>query len=129
MLFLISFFIFYFSYLFRVLFLILVVILLILVYISSILYLKFLILLVYVRGIVVFILYISCLCWNSHELYSKWFLLFGFFVYYFFDLGLLTKFSDIGQYLWIYLFFSFLFNSLVSLYSLNLFKISGSLRF
>lgn len=84
---------------------------------------------VYVSGVVVFILYISCICWNSRDFFSKFFILFVLFIYYFFDLGLFTKFSDVGEFIWMYLFFSFLFNSLVSIYSLNLFKISGSLRF
>ena len=45
------------------------------------------------------------------------------------DLGVYSKFSDVGEFIWIYLFFRFLFNRLVIGYSLNLFKISGSLRF
>jgi len=91
--------------------------------------LKYLIILVYVRGVVVFIIYISCMCWYLEQNYSKIFLLLILFRYYFLDLGLYSKFSDIGQNLWIYLYFRFLFNSLVTRYSLNLFKGAGSLRF
>ena len=125
----ISFLIFYFSYLFSVLFLVLLVIFLILVYISRIFYVKYLVILVYIRGVVIFILYISCICWFIREKFSKLFLGLGFFSIYLFDSGLYSKFSDVGEFLWIYLFFSFLFNVLVMRYSLNLFKVSGSLRF
>jgi len=55
--------------------------------------------------------------------------MFGFFFISLFDRGLYSKFSDVGEFMWIYLFFAFLFNSLVAGYSLNLFKVSGSLRF
>jgi hypothetical protein len=128
-LFWISFLIFYFSYLFSVLFLAFFVIIIILVYISRLFYVKYLVILVYIRGVVVFILYISCICWFISEKFSKIFLLLGFFIIYLYDLGLYRKFSDIGEFFWIYLFFRFLFNSLVIGYSLNLFKVSGSLRF
>ena len=100
-----------------------------LVYISRIFYIKYLVILVYIRGVVVFILYISCICWYINENFSKIFLVLGFFLIFIYDLGLYSKFSDIGEYLWIYLFFSFLFNRLVIGYSLNLFKVRGSLRF
>lgn len=94
-----------------------------------IIYLKYLIILVYISGIVVFILYISCLCWNSNFYFSKLFLFFRIFLIFLFDRGIILKFSDVGEFIWIYLFFRFIFNSLVIIYSLNLFKISGSLRF
>jgi hypothetical protein len=35
----------------------------------------------------------------------------------------------VGEFLWMMLFFRFFFNRLVMGYSVNLFKISGSLRF
>ena len=128
-LFFVSFLIFYFSYLFSVLFLGFLVMFSMLVYISSIIFVKYLVVLVYISGVVVFILYISCMCWNRSNNFRKFFLLFSLFRIMLFDLGSFSKFSDIGEYLWIYLFFSFLFNSLVIGYSLNLFKVSGSLRF
>ena len=53
----------------------------------------------------------------------------GVFMVIMYDSGLVSKFRDVGEFLWIYLFFRFLFNSLVRGYSLNLFKVSGSLRF
>jgi hypothetical protein len=61
--------------------------------------------------------------------FIRWFLLLGGVIIYLFDQGNIGKFSDIGEFLWIYLFFSLLFNRLVIAYSLNLFKVSGSLRF
>lgn len=127
--FLISFFIFYFSYLFSVFFLVFLIIFIIIVYISTVFYLKYLVILVYVRGVVVFILYISCMCWFIRDKFSKFFIFFVFFVLILFDSGYYSKFSDIGEFLWMYLFLRFLFNSLVIRYSLNLFKVSGSLRF
>ena len=129
MLFLCTFFIFYYGYLFRVIFLVIIVFLLILIFRANIFFLKYLIILVYVRGIVVFILYISCMCWYTINNYSLFFLFFIFFVYFLIDAGLYAKFSDISDSLWIYLFFRCLFNRLVTVYSLTLFKISGSLRF
>ena len=87
------------------------------------------VILVYIRGIVVFILYISCLCWFISEKFSVLFILLRVFTIYLFDSGPISKFRDVGEYLWIYLFFRFLFNRLVMGYSLNLFKVSGSLRF
>ena len=125
----ISFLMFYFSYLFRVMFLVFLVMFMILVYISSMIYIKYLIILIYVRGIVVFILYISCMCWYVRQDFMKFFVLFRIFVVYFYDSGIFRKFSDVGEFMWIYLFFRFLFNRLVMTYSLNLFKVSGSLRF
>ncbi len=121
--------IFYFSYLFSVLFLGLLVCIVILVWFSSLIYVKFLVVLVYISGVVVFMLYISCLCWNVIQKFNFIFLALGLFIVYIFDIGLYSKFSDIGEFLWIYLFFAFLFNRLISGYSLNLFKVSGSLRF
>jgi len=96
---------------------------------SSIMYLKYLVILVYVRGVVIFILYISCLCWNISEEFSFGFLFFRIFIIYLYDYGLFSKFSDVGEFMWIYLFFRFFFNGLVMGYSINLFKVSGSLRF
>lgn len=61
-------------------------------------YVKYLVILVYIRGVVVFILYISCLCWYVSEKFSKFFLLFGFFLIFIFDSGFFSKFSDIGEY-------------------------------
>lgn len=128
-LFWISFLIFNFSYLFRVFFLVFLIMFFMLIYIRRMIYLKFLIILVYVRGVVVFILYISCMCWFSEIKFSFIFLFFSSFVFVLFDLGIFIKFSDIGEFIWIYLFLSLLFNSLVTSYSLNLFKNRGSLRF
>lgn len=98
-------------------------------YCSNIIYLKYLVILVYIRGVVVSMLYISCICWNINNNSSKLLLLFIIFVFYLYDQGLYRKFSDLGEFLWMYLFFSFLFNVIVVTYSLNLFKVSGSLRF
>ena len=125
----ISFLIFYFSYLFRVMFLVFLVFFIMLVYISSIIFVKYLVILIYVRGIVVFILYISCMCWHVRQDFMKFFVFFSVFVVYFYDSGLVSKFRDVGEFIWVYLFFRFLFNRLVISYSLNLFKVSGSLRF
>ena len=61
--------------------------------------------------------------------FIKFFLVFSIFMVYFYDSGVVRKFSDVGEFMWIYLFFRFLFNRLVTGYSLNLFKVSGSLRF
>lgn len=58
----------------------------------------------------------------------KVFVVFRVFVVYYYDGGLVRKFSDIGEFMWMFLFFGFLFNRLVMVYSLNLFKVSGSLR-
>lgn len=128
-LFLFSFFILYYRYLFSVLFIVVIIFLIILFYSANIFFLKYLIILVYVRGVVVFILYISCICWGVINKYSLFFLSFMVICYIIFDQGLYSKFSDITDSLWMYLFFRFLFNRLVTIYSLNLFKISGSLRF
>ena len=89
---------------------------------------KFLVVLVYIRGVVVFILYISCICWFLRERFSYSILFFIIFLIIVFDLGVFRKFSDVREYMWMYLFFAFLFNSLVTGYSLNLYKVSGSLR-
>ncbi len=125
----ISFLMFNFSYLFSVLFLGFLVIFLILFYFANIIYVKYLVILVYISGVVVFILYISCMCWFFMEKFHKGFLFLGIFTLILFDLGVFSKFSDIGEFIWIYLFFRFLFNSLVIGYSVRLFKVSGSLRF
>lgn len=100
-----------------------------LIYFSSVLYVKYLIVLVYVRGVVVFILYISCLCWFVSDKFSKIVLFLGFFNLFLFDSGSFIKLRDVGEFFWIFIFFRFLFNGLVLRYSLNLFKVSGSLRF
>jgi hypothetical protein len=128
-LFLISFFVFYASYLFRVLFLAVLVFYMFLFYLRGMIFIKYLVILVYIRGVVIFILYISCICWYSRERFRKGFILFMIVVIYFYDGGLMRKFSDVGEWMWMYLFFRFLFNRLVVGYSLNLFKVSGSLRF
>lgn len=101
----------------------------ILVYISRIIYIKYLIILVYIRGVVVFILYISCMCWNVKSSFISIFLFFALFFIVIYDSGLVIKVSDVGEYFWVYLFFSVLFSLLVTIYSLNLFKSNGSLRF
>lgn len=129
MLFWVSFVMFNFSYLFRVLFLVFLIVIIILVFFSSVIFFKYLVVLVYLRGVVVFILYISCICWNFRGQFSLWFLIFGLIMVYYYDLGNFSKFSDVGESLWIFLFFRFLFNRLVIGYSLRLFKVSGSLRF
>lgn len=125
----VSFLIFYFSYLFRVLFLVFMIIVVILVYISGFIYIKYLVVLVYISGVVVFILYISCMCWFIRDKFSATFLFLGIFLVFMFDSGMYSNFSSVGEFMWIYLFFRFLFNVLVIGYSLNLFKVSGSLRF
>lgn len=117
------------SYLFCVFFLVLVVILLIMLYIRSFFFLKYLIILVYIRGVVVFILYISCICWNSNSTFSLMFLFFSLFLIIIYDQGVYLKFSDIGENFWIYIYFRVIFSFLVTIYSLNLFKSIGSLRF
>jgi len=55
--------------------------------------------------------------------------MFGVFFVYVYDGGSYIKLSDVGEFLWIFLFFGFLFNSLVVGYSIRLFSIFGSLRF
>ncbi len=125
----IFYYIYNFTYLFRVLILVFFILLLMLVFISRIIYLKYLVVIVYIRGVVVFIMYISCICWYINEKFSKFFILLGVFVFFIVDLGLQIKFNDIGEFFWIYLYFRFLFSVLVTVYSLNLFKVAGSLRF
>lgn len=129
MFFIISFLIFNLSYLFRVLFIVFFILIFCLLHLFRVLYLKYLVILVYVRGVVVFILYISCICWNIHEKFSFFILFFRSFFVYLYDTGLYVNFSDVGDFLWIYLFFRVLFRLIVTLYSLNLFKVAGSLRF
>jgi hypothetical protein len=73
--------------------------LLILVYFSRIVYLKYLVILVYIRGVVVFILYISCMCWFIREKFNKIFFFFGFFIIILYDNGVFSKFSDVGEFL------------------------------
>jgi hypothetical protein len=112
-----------------ILLIVFLVISIMLVWSSSIMYLKFLVILVYIRGVVVFILYISCICWFVRNRFNYRIVLFFIFLIIFFDSGVYSKFSDVGEFLWIFIFFAFLFNRLVSNYSLNLYKNSGSLRF
>jgi hypothetical protein len=128
-LFWVSFLMFYFSYLFSVLFLVFLVMFLILVYFANIIYVKYLVVLVYSRGVVIFILYISCICWNIKINFSLFFIIFALTIVIMFDSGVIIKFSDIGEFFWMYLFFSRVFSLLVTIYSLNLFKTAGSLRF
>jgi hypothetical protein len=85
--------------LFSVLFLGLLVCIVILVWFSSLIYVKFLVVLVYISGVVVFMLYISCLCWNVIQKFNFIFLALGLFIVYIFDIGLYSKFSDIGEFL------------------------------
>ena len=129
MLFFISFIMFNFSYLFRVLLLVFFILVFSLLHLFRVLYLKYLIILVYVRGVVVFILYISCMCWNINEKFSFFILFFRVAFMYIYDRGLYVNFADVGDFLWIYLFFRVLFSLIVTMYSLNLFKVAGSLRF
>jgi hypothetical protein len=91
--------VFYSSYLFSVLFLGLIVFIIMLVYISSIIFLKYLVILIYIRGIVIFILYISCICWHVSEKFIKVFILFAVFIIYFYDTGVVSKFSDVGEFI------------------------------
>lgn len=128
-LFWVTFLIFYFSYLFRVVFLAFLVIFLILVFIRRLLYLKYLVVLVYIRGVVVFILYISCMCWFLRNKFSWWVLILRLSLVRLYDLGYYFSIRRVREYLWIFLFFRFMFNSLVFRYSLCLFKVAGSLRF
>jgi len=96
---------------------------------SGVIFVKYLVILVYVSGVVVFILYISCICWYLGDKFSGFFLVFIGLVPFLWDRGFYRKFGDLGEFIWIYLFFRILFNSLVIVYSLRLFKVSGSLRF
>lgn len=116
-------------YLFSVLCLVFIVIIVIIIYISRIIYIKYLVILVYISGVVVFILYISCMCWNVKSFFSLIFLSLSFFFIIIYDSGSFIKIADVGEYFWIYLFFRVLFSLLVTIYSLNLFKSNGSLRF
>lgn len=120
---------FNYSYLFTIMFLVAIVIYYMFFVLNFVIYLKFLVIIVYIRGVVVFILYIRCLCWNVNFSLSSFFLLGFLFVIFNYSSGLMSKFSDVGEYLWIFLFFAYLFNLLVSSYSYYLFKVSGSLRF
>jgi len=80
-------------------FLVFLVIIIIIVYISRMMFVKYLIILIYVSGIVIFILYISCICWHIRQRFMKFLLLFGIFVLYFYDLGLISKFRDVGEFI------------------------------
>lgn len=101
----------------------------ILVYMRGVIFLKYLVILVYVRGVVVFILYISCMCWFNDNKFNWGILLLGLILIRVWDRGVYISLGNVGEYLWIFLFFRFLFNSLVTRYSLCLFKVVGSLRF
>lgn len=129
MLFIISFLMFNVSYLFRVLFLIFLLFVFFLIWRRRIIYLKYLIVLVYVRGVVIFILYISCICWNQKNYITFFFIFLGLWIIRIFDSGLITKLNDVGEYIWIFMFFSLIFRNLLYIYSLLLFKVAGSLRF
>ena len=83
-----------------------------LVYFSRVIYVKYLVILVYIRGVVVFILYISCLCWYIRDKFRRLFLFFGVFIIYIYDRGIYRKFRDVGEFIWMYLFFRFLFKRL-----------------
>jgi hypothetical protein len=74
---------------------------------SRMMYVKYLVVLIYVRGIVIFILYISCICWHVREKFMKFFIFFGVFVIILYDRGVVRKFRDVGEFLWIFLFFRF----------------------
>lgn len=63
------------------------------------LFVKFIIILVYVRGVVVFILYISCICWQISNDYFFFFFIFRIFVIVLFDTGLVIKFIDVGEFM------------------------------
>ena len=117
------------TYLFSVLCLRFIIILSLMIYMSRIVYVKYLVILVYIRGVVVFILYISCICWNTNSKFNLIFLFFSLFLIVVYDQGIYLKFSDIGENFWMYIYFSILFSFLVTIYSLNLFKSTGSLRF
>jgi len=62
-------------------------------------FIKYLVILVYIRGVVVFILYISRICWFVGEKFSFGFLVFGVFVVSLYDRGVIRKFSDVGEFL------------------------------
>ncbi len=62
-------------------------------------YVKYLVILVYVRGVVVFILYISCMCWYINQRFIKYIVLLSLFVVYFYDRGVVSKFRDVGEFL------------------------------
>jgi hypothetical protein len=82
-----------------VLFLALIVFIIILIYMSGVIFLKYLVILIYIRGIVIFILYISCICWHVREKFIKFFIIFALFVVYFYDRGMVRKFSDVGEFM------------------------------
>jgi len=69
------------------------------VYSIGVIYLKYLVILVYVSGVVIFILYISCMCWFISDSFSKIFLFLGGFLVYIYDVGVYSKFSDVGEFL------------------------------
>jgi len=70
-----------------------------LIYFSGVIFIKYLVILVYIRGVVVFILYISRICWFVGEKFSFRFLIFGIFIMYLYDRGVIRKFSDVGEFL------------------------------
>ncbi len=129
MLFIVTCLMFNLRYVFSVLLLVVLVFYLVLYQFASIVFLKYLVVLVYVRGVIVFILYISCLCWNKVRGFSLWFLVLRIFPLKLWDLGICFKIGDFGELIWFFIFFSLLFNFMVSTYSLVFFKRAGSLRF
>ena len=129
MLFFFSFFIINFNYIFGVVSLVLMVLWIVLVVLGRMVFLKLLIMVVYLRGVVVFVIYISCLCWPSELKIGYVVLVFCLFVLFLFDLGLYNIMEIGSGRLRMYVFFGFLFSVLVIVYSLILFRSSGSLRF
>ena len=130
MVFIYSFFIINFRYIVRVVVLRMLVFLITVVILRGAIYLKFLIIIIYVSGIVVFMMYMSCLCWEKKRRKGGYILLaWVCFIYFIVDHGLrLITIIDGGR-LRVYLFSGFLFSSLVMVYSLILFRRRGSLRF
>lgn len=117
------------NYVFRVIIVRVLLFILICIYRIRIIYVKFLVLVVYISGIVVFILYISCICWGGDgKLRLVLLCLIGFRVK-FFDQG--VKMVDLGgiEGIWIYILIAWLFNIIVLRFSKELFKVAGSLRF
>lgn len=129
MLFIVSCFTFNIRYAFPALSLVILVFYLILCQFSRIVFLKYLVVLIYVRGVIVSISHISCLCWNKSRRFSLWFLVLRLFPLKLWDLGMYFKIGDFGELLRLFIFIRILFNFTVSTYSLLLYKGAGSLRF
>jgi len=72
---------------------------LMLVYFSGVIFVKYLVILVYIRGVVVFILYISCMCWFVGEGFPFFFLIFSLFFCFLVDTGIFSKFADVGEFI------------------------------